>query len=108
MANGEVVATKQVKQKVLGATAGSGAGAFIGVLRTSCSPTPLAVIMRHMDLLCTSSERARAGDPTCWIGVRQLVVRRVGVDLPRWRLVGRSRPSATVRNNVPSGQLVGR
>jgi high-affinity Fe2+/Pb2+ permease len=32
MANGAVVATNQVKQKVLGATAGSGAGAFIGVL----------------------------------------------------------------------------
>jgi hypothetical protein len=30
--------------------------------------------MRHC--FCASVERARAGDPTCWIGVRQLIVRR--------------------------------
>jgi hypothetical protein len=29
-----------------------------------------------------SVERARASDPTSWIGVRPLAVRRVGVDLP--------------------------
>jgi len=34
----------------------------------------LAVIMRHMARFCMSVERARAGDPTSWIGVRPLAV----------------------------------
>src|SRR5271168_2871421 len=77
----------------------------------------LAAIMHDVAHFCRSVERACVGGPTCWIGLRQLAVRRVWVDLPRWRLIGahgpaahgpdRMRPRATVRNNVPSGQLVG-
>ena len=73
----------------------------------------LAAIMHDVAHFCRSVERACVGDPTCWIGLRQLAVRRVWVDLPRWRLIGahgpaphgpdRMRPRATVRNNVPSG-----
>ena|SRR5271170_3575116 len=37
----------------------------------------LAVIMHDVARFCTSGERARAGDPTGWIGVRQLAVQRV-------------------------------
>src|ERR1700759_2779890 len=68
-------------------------------------------------IVCRSVEPARPRDPFGWIGVKLLAVRRVWVDLPPWRLVGahgpaahgpdRMRPSATVRNNAPSGQLVG-
>ena len=64
-----------------------------------------------------SVERARSRDPIGWIGVMLLAMQRVGVDLPRsaarrgtrprgsW--AGSVRPIATVRNNAPSGQLVG-
>ena len=37
----------------------------------------LAAIMHHVARFCTSVERARAGDPTGWIGVRPLAVQRV-------------------------------
>jgi hypothetical protein len=37
----------------------------------------LAVIMHDVAYFCTSGERARAGYPTGWIGVRQLAVQRV-------------------------------
>jgi hypothetical protein len=40
-------------------------------------PMLLAAIMRHVARFCRSGERARAGDPTGWVGVRQLAVRRV-------------------------------
>jgi hypothetical protein len=37
----------------------------------------LPVIMHHAAGFCASGERARTGDPTGWIGVRQLAVQRV-------------------------------
>jgi hypothetical protein len=37
----------------------------------------LAAIMHHVARFCTSVEWVRAGDPTGWIGVRQLAVQRV-------------------------------
>jgi hypothetical protein len=39
--------------------------------------TLLAWIMHHVARFCTSGEWVRAGDPTGWIGVRQLAVQRV-------------------------------
>jgi hypothetical protein len=32
--------------------------------------------MHHVARFCTSGERVHAGDPTGWIGVRQLAVQR--------------------------------
>jgi hypothetical protein len=37
----------------------------------------LTVIMHEVARFCTSGERARAGNPTGWIGVRRLAVQRV-------------------------------
>src|ERR1700675_2977628 len=37
----------------------------------------LTWIMHHAGRFCTSGRRSRGGDPSVWIGVRQLVVQRV-------------------------------
>jgi hypothetical protein len=47
---------------------------IIGLAVMGGSLFTLAVIMRHMARFCMSVERARAGDPTSWIGVRPLAV----------------------------------
>jgi hypothetical protein len=39
--------------------------------------THLARIMHHAGRFCTSGRRSRAGDPSVWIGVRQLAVQHV-------------------------------
>jgi hypothetical protein len=84
------------------------------VIHISVVANLLTAIMRHMARLCMSGERARAGDPTGWVGVKAT---RCATRLELSCLGGGSsghtapeltgRPSATVRNNVASGQLVG-
>jgi hypothetical protein len=50
---------------------------FILIFPTIFWPFFLAAIMHHVARFCMSVERARASDPTSWIGVRPLAVRRV-------------------------------
>jgi len=51
--------------------------AFAYVSAGSQSKAELARIMHHGAHFCTSGRRSRAGDPSVWIGVRQLAVQRV-------------------------------
>jgi hypothetical protein len=52
-----------------------GAHPKYGDLLSASIHTDLTAIMRHMAGLCMSGERARAGNPTGWVGVMPLAVR---------------------------------
>jgi hypothetical protein len=86
--------------------------------RGSATGIYLAAIMHHEGRFCVLVGGARVGDPSGWIGVRQLAVqRRLGLICLLRRPVGARgpaahgpdgiSPSATARKSVPSRQLVG-
>jgi hypothetical protein len=45
----------------------------------------LARIMHHASRYYGPDRRTHAVDPSVWIGLRQLAVQRIGIDLPRRR-----------------------